>query len=132
MADQSTQPKEQLLMPLMRWFLLAMILANIAGTMSRLLMPIYLIRAQPAWLASTVKAQYYRVEKLRLPVPQASPSHPCGACSAYVEDITNPSAPVMVMQNLQLHRALKDGGIPSRPDILQATLWKGEIAIATN
>ena len=26
----------------MRWFLLAMVLANIAGTMSRLLMPIYL------------------------------------------------------------------------------------------
>ena len=42
MADQSTQPKEQLLTPLMRWFLLAMVLANIAGTMSRLLMPIYL------------------------------------------------------------------------------------------
>lgn len=42
MADQNTQPKEPLLSPLMRWFMLAMILANIAGTMSRLLMPIYL------------------------------------------------------------------------------------------
>ena len=42
MAEQKTQPNEPLLSPLMRWFLLAMILANIAGTMSRLLMPIYL------------------------------------------------------------------------------------------
>lgn len=34
--------KEPLLTPLMRWFLFAMILANIAGTMSRMLIPIYL------------------------------------------------------------------------------------------
>lgn len=34
--------KNTLLTPLMRWFLFAMILANIAGTMTNLLMPIYL------------------------------------------------------------------------------------------
>jgi MFS family permease len=34
--------KAPLLTPLMRWFLFAMILANIAGTMTNLLMPIYL------------------------------------------------------------------------------------------
>ena len=34
--------KPPLLSPLMRWFLLAMILANIAGSMTNLLMPIYL------------------------------------------------------------------------------------------
>ena len=34
--------KSALLTPLMRWFLFAMILANIAGTMSNMLMPIYL------------------------------------------------------------------------------------------
>ncbi len=34
--------KSSLLTPLMRWFLLAMILANIAGTMTNILMPIYL------------------------------------------------------------------------------------------
>jgi DHA1 family tetracycline resistance protein-like MFS transporter len=34
--------KSSLLTPLMRWFLLAMILANIAGTMTNLLMPIYM------------------------------------------------------------------------------------------
>ncbi len=42
MAEVKSQTTEPLLSPLMRWFLLAMILANIAGTMSRLLMPIYL------------------------------------------------------------------------------------------
>jgi MFS family permease len=36
------QSNGRLLTPLMRWFLLAMILANIAGTMTNLLMPIYL------------------------------------------------------------------------------------------
>ncbi len=36
--------KSPLLTPLMRWFLLAMILANIAGTMTQLLTPIYLTR----------------------------------------------------------------------------------------
>jgi MFS family permease len=34
--------KQPLLTPLMRWFMLAMVLANIAGTMSPMLMPIYL------------------------------------------------------------------------------------------
>jgi DHA1 family multidrug resistance protein-like MFS transporter len=34
--------KNSLLTPLMRWFLFAMILANIAGTMTNILMPIYL------------------------------------------------------------------------------------------
>jgi MFS family permease len=34
--------RSSLLTPLMRWFLLAMILANIAGTMTNMLMPIYL------------------------------------------------------------------------------------------
>ncbi len=34
--------KQPLLTPIMRWFLLAMILANISGTMTNLLMPIYL------------------------------------------------------------------------------------------
>ncbi len=42
MAEVKSQTTEPLLSPLMRWFLFAMILANIAGTMSRLLMPIYL------------------------------------------------------------------------------------------
>ena len=37
-----TQAKAPLLTPLMRWFLLAMILANIAGNMINMLMPIYL------------------------------------------------------------------------------------------
>ena len=37
-----SQAKAPLLTPLMRWFLLAMILANIAGGMTQLLMPIYL------------------------------------------------------------------------------------------
>jgi MFS family permease len=37
-----SQVKAPLLNPLMRWFLFAMILANIAGTMANLLMPIYL------------------------------------------------------------------------------------------
>lgn len=37
-----TQPKTPLLSPLMRWFLFAMILANIAGSMTTMLMPIYL------------------------------------------------------------------------------------------
>lgn len=37
-----TQDKSSLLSPLMRWFLLAMILANIAGGMINMLMPIYL------------------------------------------------------------------------------------------
>jgi MFS family permease len=36
------QNKTPLLTPLMRWFLLAMILANIAGSMTNLLMPVYL------------------------------------------------------------------------------------------
>lgn len=36
--------KTPLLTPLMRWFLFAMILANIAGTMTNLLMPIYLTK----------------------------------------------------------------------------------------
>jgi len=36
------QTNGSLLTPLMRWFLLAMILANIAGSMTNLLMPIYL------------------------------------------------------------------------------------------
>jgi DHA1 family tetracycline resistance protein-like MFS transporter len=35
-------PKTPLLTPLMRWFLFAMILANIAGSMTNLLMPLYL------------------------------------------------------------------------------------------
>jgi DHA1 family tetracycline resistance protein-like MFS transporter len=39
---QSTQAKTPLLSPLMRWFLFAMILANIAGSMTQMLMPIYL------------------------------------------------------------------------------------------
>ena len=34
--------KPPLLTPLMLWFLFAMILANIAGTMTNLLMPLYL------------------------------------------------------------------------------------------
>lgn len=34
--------KQPLLTPLMRWFMLAMVLANIAGSMSPMLMPIYL------------------------------------------------------------------------------------------
>ncbi len=34
--------KQPLLTPILRWFLLAMILANISGTMTNLLMPIYL------------------------------------------------------------------------------------------
>ena len=38
------QSRASLLTPLMRWFLLAMILANIAGTMGQLLMPIYLTK----------------------------------------------------------------------------------------
>ena len=42
MADDNPTLKEQLLSPLMLWFLFAMILANIAGTMTNLLMPIYL------------------------------------------------------------------------------------------
>ena len=37
-----SQNKTPLLTPLMRWFLLAMILANIAGSMTNMLMPIYL------------------------------------------------------------------------------------------
>jgi len=37
-----TQPKTPLLSPLMRWFLFAMILANIASSMTTMLMPIYL------------------------------------------------------------------------------------------
>lgn len=37
-----TSLKTPLLTPLMRWFLLAMILANIAGSMTNVLMPIYL------------------------------------------------------------------------------------------
>jgi MFS family permease len=36
--------KTPLLTPLMRWFLFAMILANIAGTMTNILMPIYLTK----------------------------------------------------------------------------------------
>ncbi len=39
---ETIQKKPPLLSPLMRWFMLAMVLANIAGTMSILLMPIYL------------------------------------------------------------------------------------------
>ena len=39
-----TFAKKPLLTPLMRWFLLAMVLANIAGTMTNLLLPIYLTR----------------------------------------------------------------------------------------
>ena len=42
MTEQKNRDNEPLLSPLMRWFLLAMILANIAGSMSRMLMPIYL------------------------------------------------------------------------------------------
>lgn len=42
MTEQKSSLKEQLLSPLMLWFLFAMILANIAGTMTNLLMPIYL------------------------------------------------------------------------------------------
>jgi MFS family permease len=42
MSEQAPPLKEQLLSPLMLWFLFAMILANIAGTMTNLLMPIYL------------------------------------------------------------------------------------------
>ena len=42
MTDNNPTLKEQLLSPLMLWFLFAMILANIAGTMTNLLMPIYL------------------------------------------------------------------------------------------
>jgi MFS family permease len=42
MPEQNPPLKEQLLSPLMLWFLFAMILANIAGTMTNLLMPIYL------------------------------------------------------------------------------------------
>jgi MFS family permease len=38
----TVEKKAPLLSPLMRWFMLAMVLANIAGTMSILLMPIYL------------------------------------------------------------------------------------------
>jgi MFS family permease len=38
-----SQPNSPLLTPLMRWFLFAMILANIAGGMVNILMPIYLI-----------------------------------------------------------------------------------------
>ncbi len=34
--------KGQLLSPIMRWFMFAMVLANIAGQMSPMLMPIYL------------------------------------------------------------------------------------------
>ena len=34
--------KKPLLTPIMRWFMLAMVLANIAGMMSPMLMPIYL------------------------------------------------------------------------------------------
>jgi MFS family permease len=37
-----SQGKAPLLTPLMRWFLFAMVLANIAGTMANFLMPIYL------------------------------------------------------------------------------------------
>lgn len=38
----TTQAKPPLLSPLMRWFLFAMILANIASSMTQMLMPIYL------------------------------------------------------------------------------------------
>jgi MFS family permease len=38
----STMKKPPLLTPLVRWFMLAMVLANIAGSMSPMLMPIYL------------------------------------------------------------------------------------------
>jgi MFS family permease len=40
----TTQAKTPLLSPLMRWFLFAMILANIAGSMTQMLMPIYLTK----------------------------------------------------------------------------------------
>lgn len=40
--ERMSEKKASLLTPLMRWFLLAMILANIAGTMTNMLMPIYL------------------------------------------------------------------------------------------
>jgi MFS family permease len=40
----TTQAKAPLLSPLMRWFLFAMILANIAGSMTQLMMPIYLTK----------------------------------------------------------------------------------------
>jgi MFS family permease len=41
--NASTNPKKQpLLTPIMRWFLFAMVLANIGGMMSPMLMPIYL------------------------------------------------------------------------------------------
>ncbi|MBN2043769.1 MAG: MFS transporter [Anaerolineales bacterium] len=38
----STQKKEQIISPIMRWFMLAMILANIAASMYPMLLPIYL------------------------------------------------------------------------------------------
>ena len=41
-ARSSPMIRQSLLTPLMRWFLFAMILANIAGTMTNILMPIYL------------------------------------------------------------------------------------------
>lgn len=42
MHAQEKTKKEPILSPIMRWFMLAMVLANIAGMMTPLLMPIYL------------------------------------------------------------------------------------------
>lgn len=41
-STSEAEPRSPLLTPLMRWFLFAMILANIAGSMTGVLMPIYL------------------------------------------------------------------------------------------
>ena len=38
----STEKKQPLLTPIMRWFMLAMVLANIAGSMGSMMVPLYL------------------------------------------------------------------------------------------
>ena len=42
METQETNPKQPLISPVLRWFMLAMVLANIGGMMTPILMPIYL------------------------------------------------------------------------------------------
>jgi hypothetical protein len=56
--------KEPLLSPIMRWFLFAMVLANIGGQMSPMLMPIYLTELGASvgafWTTRTLQDYRYR------------------------------------------------------------------------